>query len=427
MHIVQQLAALIIGQVMAGKNLNQILSEALSHHPNLTQQERGALQDLCYGTLRFYGQLSAILQKLLSKPMQDMQIRHLLLVALYQLQFSKAASYAIVDHAVNASKLINPATGGLVNAVLRNFMRRQLELLKLANNTEEGHYSYQQWWITAVKKQYAAQAGAILEAGNRHPPMTLRVNLRYTTPTEYLQELNAAAIDAQLIESGAIILGKPVGVEKLPGFARGKVSIQDAGAQYAAGLLEVQDGMRVLDVCSAPGGKTAHLLEIANLELVAVDKDAQRLARVAENLHRLNLQASLIEGDAATPADWWDGKQFDRILADVPCSASGVVRRHPDIKWLRRPSDIESFAVQQQQILQAMWPLLAKGGKLLYATCSIFERENQQVVKEFLMRHTDAQQIILNQHDLVNGQVLPNTQHDGFYYALLQKNAQVNN
>ncbi len=423
MQNIQQLAATLVGQVLAGRNLNQLLDEALRRHAGFSPQERGALQDLCYGTLRFYGQLGKILDALLSKPLQDERLRHLLLVALYQLHYSKAASHAIVDHAVRAAKKINPAASGLVNAVLRNFLRRQEELVLLATKTEEGRYSYPQWWIAAVKAQYGAQATAILDAGNQHPPMTLRVNRRLATAEQYLAQLASAEIAAQLIPPQALWLSSPLSVDKLPGFFDGMVSVQDAGAQYAASFLDVRDGMRVLDACSAPGGKTAHLLESCNINMVAVDKDEQRLERVRENLQRLKLEAALVCGDAAEPANWWDGKQFDRILADVPCSASGVVRRHPDIKWLRRPSDIESFAVQQAQILEALWPLLAAGGKLLYATCSIFARENQQVIGAFLARHAEAAQIALSAPDLNNGQLLPNDRHDGFFYALLQKNS----
>ncbi len=422
MQNVQQLAATIVGQVLAGRNLNQLLEGALRKHAAFSPQERGALQDLSYGTLRYYGQLGRMLDELLSKPLQDARLRDLLLVALYQLHYSKAANHAVVDHAVRAAKKINAAASGLVNAVLRNFLRRQAELIQLATQTEEGRYSYAQWWIDSLKSQYGAQAAAILDAGNQHPPMTLRVNQRLATPGQYLEQLSSREIAAQMISPQALWLNTPQAVDKLPGFFDGMVSVQDAGAQYAASLLDVRAGMRVLDACAAPGGKAAHLLESCNINLVAIDKDEQRLERVRENLQRLKLQATLICGDAAEPADWWDGKTFERILADVPCSASGVVRRHPDIKWLRRPSDIESFARQQEQILEALWPLLAGGGKLLYATCSVFARENQQVVDAFLSRHNDAKQVIITAPDLYNGQLLPNDQHDGFYYALLRKN-----
>jgi 16S rRNA (cytosine967-C5)-methyltransferase len=423
MHIVQQLAGNIVGQVLAGRNLNQALKETLLSHSSFSPQERGALQDLSYGTIRYYGQLIKIQNELLNKPLQDTRLRDLLLVSIYQLQYSKAAKYAVVDHAVSAAKMINAATGGLVNAVLRNFLRKQKELIKNAAKTEEGRYSYQQWWIDSVKSQYSELASSILEAGNLHPPMTLRVNQRRKSTEQYLTQLTALEIEAQHIAPNAVLLKTPLMVDKLPGFFDGEISVQDAGAQYAAGFLNASEGMRVLDACAAPGGKSAHLLESHNIELVALDKDEQRLDSVRENLKRLKLNATLLCGDAAEPKAWWDGKLFDRILADVPCSASGVVRRNPDIKWVRRPSDIEGFAKQQEQIVEALWPLLASGGKLLYATCSIFERENQQVIGTFLSRHKDAEQIVISADEMNNGQLLPNDRHDGFFYALLQKNA----
>lgn len=421
MDTVQQAAVLIIGQVLSGRNLNQVLTEVMGSFPDFSSQQRGALQDLSYGTLRFYGQLDKVLEALLNKPLQDIQIRYLLLVALYQLQYSKAAQHAVVDFAVNAVRKRNPAASGLVNAILRNFLRNKKSLLDEAARTEQGRYSYPQWWINEIKSQYGEHADAILIAGNLHPPMTLRVNSKKSSTTEYLALLAQNDIQARIIDPNAILLDHPTVVDKLPGFIDGLVSVQDAGAQYAAGFLDVQDGMRVLDACAAPGGKSAHLLESAQVHLIALDKDEMRLERVRENMQRLQLTATLLTGDAAEPSEWWDGKKFQRILADVPCSATGVVRRHPDIKWLRRPSDIENFAQQQQQILNALWPLLEDGGKLLYATCSIFGRENQQVINGFLSNHVDAKQIPLAIPSMSQGQLLPNEQHDGFFYALLHK------
>lgn len=421
MDIVQHGASQIVCQVLGGRNLNQVLSGALQSTPGLTPQQRGALQDLSYGTLRFYGQLVHVLEQLLRQPLQDEHVRCLLLVALYQLQYGKAVPYAVVDHAVRAAQKINIKTGGLVNAVLRNFLRQREFLLKNSSNNEEGRYSYPQWWIDKVRAQYGDLTEAILLAGNQHPPMTLRVNRNRTSAPDYLALLAQHDIQASLIAPDAVLIGHPLPVDKLPGFFDGLVSVQDAGAQYAATLLDVQDGMRVLDACAAPGSKSTHLLELAQIDLLALDKDAQRLERVRENLQRLQLQATLLSGDAAQPEDWWDGKLFQRILADVPCSASGVVRRHPDIKWLRRPSDIDGFAQQQLLILNALWRLLESGGKLLYATCSIFAQENRLVINEFLKQHDDAQQFPLFVPGLNEGQLLPDDQHDGFFYALLQK------
>ncbi|MDH4284934.1 MAG: 16S rRNA (cytosine(967)-C(5))-methyltransferase RsmB [Gallionellaceae bacterium] len=431
MEAAQLGASQVVRQVLEGRNLNQVLEKYLKDAHGLSPQQRGALQDLSYGTLRFYGQLARILEQLLHKPVRNESLRCLMLVALYQLQYSKAAVHAVVDHAVRSARKLDKAAGGLVNALLRSFLRSRDALLAAAAATDEGRYAYQQWWIDEVRVQYGDRAQDILLAGNQHPPMTLRVNRRRIAPADYLALLTQQNILASLIAPEAIRLEDPVPVGRLPGFADGLVSVQDAGAQCAAHLLDVNDGMRVLDACAAPGGKSAHLLELAQVDLMALDKDAVRLRRVDENLQRLGLRAVLQAGDAMRPGEWWDGKPFQRILADVPCSASGVVRRHPDIKWLRRAQDIEGFARQQLQILEALWQLLERGGKLLYATCSIFAQENRQVIDEFLQRHGDAQlQDMENwkakmgwavMSGVNNGQLLPNDQHDGFYYALLQK------
>ena len=454
MHNIQLAAGQIVQQVLAdGRNLNQVLEESLRKKAVWTLAQRAALQDLSYGTLRFYGQLRALLGLLLHKPMLDQRIYHVLLVALYQLQYSKAAQHAVVDHAVRSAQMLNVKVSGLVNAILRNFLRSRDVLLEQAAQRAEGKYSYPQWWIDELRAQYGERSAAILEAGNLHPPMTLRVNRRRGTTADYLallsqqegerQNLPARLIEDDLMGIGALQLEKPVPVDRLPGFFDGLVSVQDAGAQYAARLLDVHDGMRVLDACAAPGGKTAHILECAQVEMVAVDKDEKRLQRVAENLQRLSLSAQLLAGDAAEPEKWWDGRAFERILADVPCSASGVVRRHPDIKWLRRRTDIDGFAAQQLDILRALWRLLAPGGKLLYATCSVFRQENEQVVAAFLAQQPDARRLPTEdrgqrtedrkvagliprpdynmRHRLGSGQLLPNAQHDGFFYALLRK------
>lgn len=424
MQRIQLEAAKAVGKVVRdGRNLTQVLGETLRKQSSLNAQEKGALQDLCYGTLRYYARLNFILDNLLQRRVQETPLRCLLLVALYQLQHTRAGQYAIVDQAVNAAKLFNPAASGLVNAVLRNFLRRQSALLEAADQNEESRYAYPQWWIDTLKRQYGEQAAAILAAGNEHPPMTLRVNVRQTNAIEYQSMLASQGIAAQIVGPVALKLERPIPVERLPNFEEGWISVQDGGAQQAAYLLDVRDGMHVLDACAAPGGKTAHLLESADIELVALDKEEDRLQRVRQNLQRLHLDARVVCGDAATPEEWWDGRTFQRILADVPCSASGVVRRHPDIKWLRRPEDIESFAVQQTRILESLWLLLAGDGKLLYATCSVFAHENQQVIDAFLSRHGEATLIALSEKDMTDGQLLPNAEHDGFFYALLHKQA----
>jgi len=422
MHTVQIAASIAVKQVLAnGRNLNQVLEESLRNKKAWTQAQRAAMQDMSYGTLRFYGQLQAVLDMLLHKPLHDDRVRYLLLVALFQLLHGKSAPHAVVDHAVRAAHTLNHHVSGLVNALLRNFLRNQPILLAQAEQNHEGKYSYPQWWIDELLAQYGERGPALLEAGNQHPPMTLRVNRRRSSVADYLALLAQHDMSAKVIEPDALQLDKPVAVNRLPGFLAGLVSVQDAGAQYAARLLDVHDGMRVLDACAAPGGKAAHILELATAELVALDKDEKRLQKIAENLQRLELNAQLVTGDASEPGKWWDGRHFQRILADAPCSASGVVRRHPDIKWLRRHADISGFATQQLDILSSLWRLMEQDGKLLYATCSVFQQENEQVITAFLARHPDALRLPVILPGQSEGQLLPNDQHDGFFYALLQK------
>ncbi|MDP3482131.1 MAG: 16S rRNA (cytosine(967)-C(5))-methyltransferase RsmB [Sulfuricella sp.] len=418
----QRLASTAVSQVLAGRNLNQALQGLLSRHSALSPQQRAAAQDMSYGTLRFYGQLHAILDLLLQKPVQDAAVRALLLVALYQLQYSRSAEHAVVDHAVRAAEALKkPWAKGLVNAVLRNFLRQRISLLEQAAASEEGRYSHPQWWIDKLRRQYPDDWATLLETNNQHPPMTLRVNGRAISTEAYLDLLHQQGIEGQQVGENAILLDQPVSVDKLPGFGEGMASVQDAGAQFAARLLDVADGMRVLDACAAPGGKAAHLLERARIALTALDSDPERLKKIQQTLQRLKLEAHCLAGNAARPEEWWDGKPFQRILADVPCSASGVVRRHPDIKWLRREADIAAFAAQQAEILDALWRVLGSGGKLLYATCSVFAEENQQQIAQFLERHKDAQCLPLSLPTAKDGQLTPNLQHDGFYYALLLK------
>ena len=420
MFIAQQLAALAVNQVLEGRNLTATLEDVFRKHSKITPQQRAVAQDLSYGTLRFYGNVQALLAQLLEKPLQDERLHCLLLVAIYQLSHDKAAEHTVVDQAVKAATQIKkPWAKGLVNAVLRNFLRQRDTLNQKIAANEVAVYSYPPWWINKLKTQYPENWQAILEAGNQHPPMTLRVNLRYSNASAYCLRLASQGIEARAMGNSAVMLAKPLPVDKISGFNDGEVSVQDYGAQFAAELLDVADGMRVLDACCAPGGKTGHILELADVNMLAVDSDSQRLQRTRSNLDRLKLKADLLTGDAADPQAWWDGVPFDRILADVPCTASGIVRRHVDIKWLRREADIASFTAQQAVILRGLWQLLAKGGKLLYVTCSIFYEENQAQIDQFLETQADARQLPLvhPQH----GQLHPCAEHDGFFYALLQK------
>ncbi len=418
MNQVQLIAAQVVRQVLSGRNLNQVLEEL--RPKQFTPQQRGILQDLSYGTLRWLTRLEALLAQLLDRPLTDERVGDLLLVSLYQLEYSKNATHAVVNSAVEAAaQLKQPWAKGLVNAVLRNYLRQRADLQKNLPQDPAIQHAWPRWWIKKLQKQYPQQWEAMLVAGNQHPPMTLRVNTRKLSRAAYMAKLIAENIEAEIVGEFGVLLTKPVNVDKVPGFFQGEVSVQDLGAQFAAPALDVQPGMRVLDACSAPGGKAAHLMELADIELLALDHDPARLEKVSSNLQRLELTANVKAGDAAEPQKWWDGQAYDRILADVPCTASGIVRRHPDIKWLRREEDIDGFCAQQAAILHGLWSTLAKGGKLLYATCSVFEQENQQQIKAFLSSHHDAR--ALPPPGVKEQQLIPCDQHDGFYYALLQK------
>ena len=426
MHISQQIAAEAIGQVFAGRNLGVVLDSLFSRYSNITPQQRAVAQDLSYGTLRFYGAIQALLDQLLQKPLDDARLQCLLLVAIYQLQYDKAASHTVVDQAVKAASQSKKTWAkGLVNGVLRNFLRQQTELVANLEGNEFATYSYPAWWITKLKHQYPEDWQSMLEAGNQHPPMTLRVNQRQTSAADFVSKLEAEGVASQALGANAVTLDKPIPVDRIPGFSAGEASVQDYAAQVAGYALDLKDEQRVLDACCAPGGKTGQILELADVDLVAVDNDETRIARTQSNIERLKLKATLLIGDAAKSADWWDGKPFDRILADVPCTASGIVRRHVDIKWLRREADIASFTKQQALILPSLWQVLAKGGKLLYVTCSVFQEENQRQIDNFLKTHSDAEQLSLDTPlaglSLNNGQLQPSAQHDGLFYALLQK------
>lgn len=417
MRKLQAAAAETLAAVLGGTPLNQVLPGRL--HGMATPGERGALQDIVYGSLRHLGRLDAYLGALLARPLTDPRLAMLLRVAIYQLAYTRAPAHAVVHNAVTAAG--GGWRRGLANAVLRNFLRRRAELDALADATPEGRYSHPAWWIDKLAATYPGAWQAVLDAGLAHPPFTLRVNVARTSPAAYLQRLADAGLAAAPSGPCAVTLDKAVPVAQLPGFAAGEVSVQDAGAQWAAPLLGAAPGERVLDACAAPGGKTGHILErTPDVDLTALDCDPARLARVAENLDRLGLAARLLTGDAARPETWWDGRPFDRILADVPCSASGVVRRNPDVKWLRRPADIGSFARQQAAMLDALWRTLAPGGTLLYATCSIFAEENALQVEAFVARHADAERCALPE-PLGHGQLLPTATRDGFFYALLRK------
>lgn len=414
-QLLKRAAYAVDAVVHKGQNLNRVLAQQ-------PEAGRATVQDISYGSLREYALLAALRDALLSNPLKDSVIAALLVVALRQLRTRPDATHTVVNEAVEAAAATQPWARGLVNGVLRNYLRQADALAATVIQKESVRWNYPQWWIDRLRVAYPEHWQAALAAGNQHPPMTLRVNQQHGSTAAYLELLRDAGVEATQTGEFALQLVHPIAVAQLPGFASGRVSVQDAGAQLAAPLLDLHDGQRVLDACAAPGGKTGHILEIADVALTALDSDTARLERVRENLDRLHLKATLASGDAAQPDTWWDGQPFDRILADVPCSASGVVRRHPDIKWLRRPDDIAHFAAQQAAMLPALWRCLAHGGKLLYATCSIFPEENQRQVDAFLGQHEDARQLSLAGEWINPGQLLPNDQHDGFFYALLAKN-----
>ena len=413
------LASAAVAAVQAGRSLTEVLAQQAKGELGPT---RAQAQDLAYGALRRYGWGEAVLAALLQKPLPEPQLQSLLLCALYRLESRPEQSHTVVDQAVAAAATLAKGNfRGVINGVLRSYLRQRPELLARAAGKPSGAWWHPDWWLFRLRRAYPRDWEAIATAGNGQPPMTLRVNLARGSREEYQARLDAAGIAAAPLGSAALLLQKPVPVDALPGFFDGFVSVQDWGAQRAAELLDARAGQRVLDACAAPGGKTAHILERAGVDLLALDVDGLRCRRVEENLSRLGLRAAVRAADARCPDDWWDGRPFDRILADVPCSASGVVRRHPDSKWLRRETDIAQFARVQRQILEVLWPTLAVGGRLLYATCSVFPEENSQQVSAFLVRHGDARHIGIDGADEL--QLLPGSDHDGFYYALLEKTA----
>ena len=406
------LAASAVAGVRAGQSLTAVLGTALR---NETPAARAAARDAAYGTLRDFGCGEFILSRLLERPLPHPETEALLLVALYRLRTRPDSPHTVVDQAVVAAgELANGTFKGLINALLRNYLRQRDALHAAMQDSDEATYRHPQWWISRLRRAYPESWREILAAGNTPPLMCLRVNRRRGTVDDYFARLRAAELPARRLDGDALLLAKPVGVDSLPGFADGLVSVQDAGAQRAAHLLGPVSGERILDACAAPGGKAAHLLETAEIRLVALDVDGKRAQRIDENLQRLGLSAAVVVADCRDTARWWDGQPFDAILADVPCSASGVVRRHPDGKYLRRESDIRRFSLLQSEILDQLWPVLKTGGRLLYATCSVFPEENGAQVDAFLFRWTNAR--LLEKQSL-----LPLAHHDGFFYALLEK------
>ena len=423
-------AAHILSQVITeGQSLTAALASGL---PKVKEsKDRAFVQALCYGVIRHYYELDFILGRLLSKPLKqkDGDIKALLLLGIYQLQHMRVKSHAAVSETVAATKH-KPWAKSLVNAVLRQYLR-DAEVLHLSCSQDKAASSnHPNWIISQLEQNWPQQAVQILTANDQAPPMALRVNLLQGSRGEYLDLLTEQGIAAQIVDDcdTALLLDQPLTVEQLPGFELGRVSVQDIAAQLAAALLDAQAGQRVLDLCAAPGGKTAAILERQPLlkSLLAVDVDGLRLQRVSENLQRLRLNANLLAADASSTETWAVGLEFERILLDAPCSGFGVIRRHPDIKLLRRETDIEALQALQGSILDAAWPLLVPGGILLYATCSVLKQENELQIAKFLERHDDALEITINaswgEARPYGRQILSGDKHmDGFYYAKIGK------
>ena len=421
-------AAGVVAQVIAdGKSLSTLLPQSIAR---LDDSDRGFAQELIYGTLRFYFMLDALIKPLLQKPLKakDADIHALLLSGAYQLYQLGTAPHAAISESVDAARALKKDWAcALINAVLRNLQRQHDALQnQLADHERAAHPA---WLFGKLRKAYPAQFDAIVAANNDKGPMTLRVNAQKIARDDYLLRLHAAGIDARICAatSHGITLQRAVNVSELPGFADGLVSVQDESAQLAGELLPLSPRLRVLDACAAPGGKTAHLLEREpSLQLTAIDIDDKRLQRVHETLRRLQLDAECIDADVADTDTWWNGKPFDRILLDAPCSATGVIRRHPDIKLLRTPEDIEQLARTQLRLLTRLWITLDAGGYLLYATCSVLPQENGAVIATFLAQQDDAEEIELDERygekQIHGRQRLPQIDGgDGFYYALLRK------
>jgi 16S rRNA (cytosine967-C5)-methyltransferase len=430
---VRAVAARLLGQVLdPGQSLARVLPPALAR---VAPRDRGLLQELSYGVCRWQPTLQALLDRLLERPIDPREpvVRALLLTGLYQLHYLRIPEHAAVAETVAAARQLRKSWAvGLVNAVLRSFLRRRTELLAMLEMDREAHTAHPRWLLDALERDWPDDWPAIVAANNTRPPLTLRVDARRFSREDYRLRLADAGWTAEpAAAAAALTLAESVEPTLLPGFASGWISVQDAAAQWAAPLLDLHPALRVLDACAAPGGKTGHLLESApDLDLTALDRDATRLERVRETLTRLQANARLVVGDAAHPAAWWDGVPYDRILVDAPCSATGVIRRHPDIKLLRRERDIAALAEAQQTMLNNLWSLLRPDGRLVYATCSVLRQENEKVVATFLTAHPDARESPITAdwgRALSRGrQILPGEAGmDGFYYAVLVKRTPV--
>ena len=418
---------LIARVLQKGESLSTAMPKEIK---NLDERDRPLVQALVYGVLRWRWQIESILSKYIKKPLKakDTDVKIILMLGVFQLLWMRTPDYAAVDAAVKSSlKIKKKWAKGLINAILRQLIREREEINYKQDLIAE--FSHPQWLIESIKKDWPDNWKDILNQANEVAPMTLRIDTRQVSLDDYITQLNEVELDAEQLTAvpTALVLEQASDVHRLPGFEEGKVSVQDAAAQLAAQLIQLKPDQKVLDACAAPGGKTAHMLQTEpSVQVDAVDISETRLERVEENLERLNLQANLITSDISQPNEWWDGQQYDRILLDAPCSATGVIRRHPDIKSLRWPTDIPNLVATQKQILDAVWPMLKPGGLMLYATCSILKDENERQMSNFLARTDDVEEIKIDakwgHEQKVGRQVLTGQANmDGFYYALLKK------
>jgi len=421
----QWLAAMIVEQVLLGKNLDKSFDLILNKYNNVEIDNLSQIKDMVYGAIRDLGKSNFYINKLVKNKIENRCLEGLLHIALFQITHERSNNFTLVNEAVDAAKKIDHKKSAFINAVLRNFLRKKDELQQELDEDESAVYSYPNWWIQKVKNQYPKNWKDILTIGNQRPPLALRINLKKIGVNEYSAILDKHEINHTLVGGECLIINIPLGVDKIPGFLEGKVSVQDFGAQLAAHLIDLKKGHKVLDACSAPGGKACHMLELNSIELLAIESDKKRTNKIQENIDREGLKAKVLNDKISSQNEWWDKEFFDRILLDVPCSASGIVRRHVDIKWLRRINDFKNFGENQQSLLRSVWPMLKENGKLLYITCSIFEEENRDVIEKFKQDLGNVSELNINFPSNVahiQNQILPSSNHDGLFYALLQKN-----
>ena len=420
-------AAQVLESIFGGQSIDSALEAS-----GLPQERKRVAQGLVFETYRNIALAEALCKILTAKPPKPL-IKALILIALIQLQTKRREEYTVVNEVVQAAKKLdeNPKVSGFVNAVLRRFCRERQSLIKRCNSQESVKCNAPSWWIKRYKEALGEKADSVFKVQHEHPPLSLRINKLKTTVADYLKVLQENGLKGSQVGAHGIVLESPVPVEKIPGFFEGLVSVQDVGSQLAADILDAKDGMRVLDACAAPGGKTGHIAESSKVKILALEIDPSRAEKIKENMGRLSLDCEVQVADASDVKNWWNGEPFDRILLDAPCTASGIVRRQPDIPWSRQPGDIEKLSKMQKRLLERLWPLVKKGGRLLYAVCSVFPQEGEKQIARFLEGFPDAclvpfegapsGQLRLIPTELrdAEGKILE--VHDGFFYALLKK------